>query len=153
MLCWKKRSSCLRTGADLEWTRRKSHCVWTLSLRKLRCASVRMRIMGKAIYGKKARCEQCFGDGTIVSSMYWLALMKTISVTPCILCSMTERHLEKDLTKASLIGVTISVQMFWLWAGSSQLHSWTASTSLLADHSHFGAFSFGLGWVLPMNGK
>lgn len=46
--------------------------------------------------------------------MYWLPLKKNISVTPFLICSVTETHLEKDLTKALLSGVMISVQMFWL---------------------------------------
>lgn len=44
--------------------------------------------------------------------MYSLPLKKSISVTPGILFSMTERHLEKDLTQASLLGAVTSVQMF-----------------------------------------
>lgn len=64
------------------------------------------------------------GKGGKVGATFWtwnncfinvcLLLKKIISVTPCVLCRMTERQLEKDVTEASLIGAMISVQMFWL---------------------------------------
>lgn len=129
MLCWEKKANALGLRLTLNEEEEKSIT------------------SGACLCWDANSGESNLGKGGKVGATFWmwnncfinicLLLKMSILLTPCVLCTMTARQLEKELTESSLIGAMISVQMFWLWVCSSQLNTWAGSISLLANSTHF----------------